>query len=212
MGRQFEALISEAPGFLSRRNAIALIAMAAGSVATFQPAMAATGVSIVGTVFATAGGNGDLEYSIDGGVAMVVEIVSTDTPDQIATKIIAAATGAADPITAYVNEGGGITIEATSTSVLDITLAGAGITLAAIGLDVDLTPGSPATPEAFRPFSVGDGDDDLKVAVLMADAAELEEAVFVDKLAEVKAAKIIVAEAARVEAITALAKQNIEVR
>ncbi|GLQ53602.1 hypothetical protein [Devosia nitrariae] len=212
MGRQFEALISEASGFLSRRNAIALIAMAAGSVVTLQAAKAQQLAEIVGEQFNTAGTAGYLNIHVDADT-FAVEILAADTPEAIAIKIDNAATGVGLNISAGVNPAGGITIFADGPDVRAITLSPNGVTLAALGLDGEIQFAHDATPEGFRPFSVGDGaDPDLKVAVLMADAAALEEAVFVDKLAEVKSAKIVVPQAARAEAIAALVKQEIEVR
>jgi hypothetical protein len=202
MGRQFESLISEAPGFLSRRNAIALIAMAAGSVATLELAVAAAPPRHVGNVAGNVVNAGSIV--VNGGVA--VNVAAGDTPEQVVGALNAEAAGT---YTVSI-QSGAIAIE----SLLDqLDVQGTAATLADLGLTAGTYGPVAGSSEGFRPFTAGDGDDaDLKVAVLMADAAALEEAVFVDKLAEVKAAKIVVAEAARAEAITALAKQNIEVR
>lgn len=204
MGRQFESLISEAPGFLSRRNAIALIAMAAGSIVTLQAAVA----GYPGTV------RSDPAVTVTlGGTITVNGIETTIVAESDQAAIVAALTAAAaEDWTVNVTEFNEIEIVATDPSG-SLEIVGTGDVLASIGIAAGTYLAVATSPEGFRPFSVGDGDDvGLKVAVLMSDAAALEEAVFVERLAEVKAAKIVVSDAARAEAITALEKQKIAVR
>jgi hypothetical protein len=66
-------------------------------------------------------------------------------------------------------------------------IAGHAQTLAELGLAAGTfdngSAAVPATPEGYRPFSVGDGDTpDLKVAVLMRDAKAGIEEVVIDRV------------------------------
>lgn len=205
MGRQFESLISEAPGFLSRRNAIALIAMAAGSIVTLQAAVA----GYPGTV------RSDPGVTVTLGGTITVNGIETTIAAESDQAAIVAALAAASVVADWsvnVTEFNEIEIVATDPSG-SLEIVGTGDVLASIGIAAGTYLAVATSPEGFRPFSAGDGDDvGLMVAVLMADAAALEEAVFVDRLAEVKAAKIVIADAARAEAVVALEKQNIAVR
>ena len=91
MGRPFEALIIDAPGFLSRRNAIILVAAVVGSVLTLQEASA--GIAPVANIVA---GTSDVSVTTGGEIELdgnAIQIEAGSTVPAVITAIMSSVDG-----------------------------------------------------------------------------------------------------------------------